>query len=107
MSTREERRQDRRRAEAVAKHWLAGAEDAENRIYAAVRMSELPHGAQVPSATRPCLKCKELVAVDIRLTTVADRAKAILCTVCIEKVEGKPWEAILMDNLNRDNGEEI
>jgi hypothetical protein len=108
MSTREERRRARRLAIAAGTHWIAAAADIDNRIYAAMRAADLPGGkGHVDSDERTCRACRHTVVVDKRLIRLADRAKAILCLACIAKHENKTPAAVMMDQINYDNGEEI
>lgn len=108
MSTRDERRRARRIARIAGKHWLVAGKDIENRVYMAVRVANLIPGLPYPpSDTRPCANCQELVSIDKRLIPLADRAQMIACEVCAAAASGKTHQQLIIDNLNRDSGEEI
>jgi hypothetical protein len=105
---REQRRRDQRMANAAGRHWLAASKDIQNRFYAAVLETDRQPGVQYPvSSTRPCIKCHQNCIIDNRLIPLADRSKGVVCTSCIESAQGKKWENIMLNELNRDNGAEI
>lgn len=98
---------NRRQWRAARKHWQVAAKDIENRVYTAIRAVDLPTGGHVPSDTRPCYKCKQLVLIGVKLLPLADRAKAIACKQCVEAMQNRPYEQIIINELNRDTGEEL
>lgn len=108
MSTRDERRRARRMAAAVGNHWIKAAGEIEERIYMAVRVTDLKPGIEYPpSDVRQCGNCHQHVSIDKRLIPLADRARAIACNICAQIAKGMTAEQLVLSELNRDNGEEI
>ena len=108
MSTRDERRRGRRLATAAGIHWLKAAADIDERLYLAMRAEDLPGGqGHVPSDERHCGQCGAAVMIDKRLIALAERSKGIICNHCAAKGKKLPLENLILNQLNRDIGEEL
>ena len=76
-------------------------EDWGHSIYISARASNGPMPIEV--VTRKCAQCGEIVWIDEILQDKADKAKAIICSVCVPEITGKPYEQIVKDFLDPDH----
>lgn len=56
---------------------------------------------QVPSVIRHCGQCFAEIWIDATNLQMAEASKAIICTVCIPEVSGKPFDQILQETIRR------
>jgi hypothetical protein len=93
-------------ADAARKHIADREAIIEQTVYVGFRVVDLPQ-PHVASETRKCDICGQALWVDADKTHYADLAKGINCIPCVEKREGRPLRAILMDELNKATGTEL
>ena len=72
-------------------------EDADY-IAVAVKSAPVPG---IGSVIRLCAQCNEEVWVDTRFVDRADRSKAIICSLCVPEITGKPMEKVIAEQIAR------
>lgn len=100
-------RGQRRKALKLHKqHMKASEADIPNRYYVSYRVEDLPV-PHVPSETDQCDLCKEDVWIDKKFMATRKRSKGLHCSRCAEELSGRPFEAMMTDQINGDLGTEI